>query len=77
MGGKSHTVTFLTDVDSISIEVEIGKSYDFNIVWDDQICFTRLTGQAFVPAAVFDSYFQAKNRGKSWLKFPKSKNWST
>ncbi|MCP4292432.1 MAG: hypothetical protein GY780_11440 [bacterium] len=70
MGGKSHTVTFLTDVDSKSFEVEIGKSYDFNIVWDDQICFTRLTGQAFVPAAVFDSYFEAKNRGKILVEIP-------
>lgn len=68
--GKAHTVTFITDIDSISFVVELGQSYDFVIQWGDQVCHTRITGKLFVPAAVFDESYQARNRGKILVEVP-------
>jgi hypothetical protein len=70
IGGKARTVTFITDVDSISFVVELGQSYDFVIQWGEQVCHTRITGELFVPAAVFDEAYQAQNRGKILVEIP-------
>ena len=40
--GAKKTVTFITDVDSISFEVEAGKKYDFIIQKGDAICYTQI-----------------------------------
>ena len=59
--GKPHKVTFITDVDSISFTVEEGKKYDFIIQRGDDLCYTRIVGRRFVPAARFDKNFPASN----------------
>ncbi len=63
INGRPHTVTFITDVASISFVVEEGKSYDFVIKRGEGLCYTRVVGRRFVPAAVFDvvEWFERSN----------------
>ncbi len=68
--GKPSLVTFISDADSLSFVVEMGKSYDFVIMWNDQPCHTRIVGELFVPAAVFDQAYQDANRGKILAEIP-------
>lgn len=40
---KEHHVTFITDIDSIRVEMTYGRSYDFIIVWNGKdSCYTRV-----------------------------------
>jgi hypothetical protein len=71
INGKSHKVTFITDIDSISFMVEEGKTYDFIVVWDEKICLQQIQGHRFVPAAVFDDTYQSNRRGKTVIQIPK------
>jgi Domain of unknown function (DUF4932) len=68
--GKAHRVTFITDLDRISFNVEENKKYDFIIEWGDKICYTQIVGKRFVPAARFDGKYQAANRGKTSVEIP-------
>lgn len=68
--GKTHKVTFITDIDSISFNVEEGKKYDFIIEWNGESCYTQIVGTKFVPAANFDKKYQAKNNGKISIEIP-------
>ncbi len=70
VGGKPHKVTFITDVDSISFEVEEGKKYDFIIKKGDALCYTQIIGTRFVPAAVFDDKYRAARKGKTFIEIP-------
>lgn len=70
INGKSHQVTFITDRDRISFNVEENKKYDFIIEWDGKICYTQIVGTRFVPAARFDRRYQAANRGKTSVEIP-------
>ena len=45
VGGKPHKVTFITDVDSISFTVEVGRKYDFIIQRGADLCYTQIAGQ--------------------------------
>lgn len=40
--GRKKKVTFITDVDKISFDVEAGKTYDFIIQKGDAICYTQI-----------------------------------
>jgi hypothetical protein len=68
--GKPHKVTFMTDVDSISFEVEEGKKYDFIIRKGDALCYTQIVGVRFTPAAVFDEKYKAARKGKTFIDIP-------
>jgi hypothetical protein len=68
--GKPHTVTFYTDMDSISFTVELEKSYDFIIQWGEQLCYTRLVGVKYIPAAVFDDKYISSRKGKIIVQIP-------
>lgn len=68
--GRAHKVTFVTDVDSISFQVEEGKSYDFIIRFEEKLCYTRIVGTRYVPAAVFDETYRKANRGKILIEIP-------
>ena len=68
--GKPHKVTFITDVDSISFEVEIGKKYDFIIQKGDAVCYTQIVGVKFTPAADFDEKYRAARKGKTFIEIP-------
>jgi hypothetical protein len=68
--GKSHKVTFITDVDSISFEVEEGKQYDFIIQKGDALCYTQIVGVRFTPAAFFDENYRAARKGKTFIEIP-------
>src|SRR5687768_7310456 len=69
--GKPHRVTFITDLESISFWVELGKKYDFIIQRGDDLCYTQIVGVKFVPAAVFDQKYQAAHRGRMFVEIPK------
>ncbi len=56
--GKPHRVTFITDLESISFWVELGKKYDFIIQRGDDLCYTQILGVKYTPAAVFDQKYQ-------------------
>ena len=68
--GKPHKVTFMTDVDSISFEVEEGKKYDFIIRKGDALCYTQIVGVRFTPPAVFDEKYKAARKGKTFIDIP-------
>lgn len=70
MNGKPHRVTFITDVESISFLVEEGKSYDFIIQHGEALCYTRIVGVKFVPAAVFSDDYQKTHRGHISIEVP-------
>jgi len=68
--GKPHKVTFITDLDSISFEVEEGKKYDFIIQKGDALCYTQIVGIRFTPEAVFDEKYRAARKGKTFIEIP-------
>jgi len=70
INGKSHKVVFISDVDSIGFEVEEGKTYDFIIEYDGQLCYTQILGKRLIPAAVFDEHYQSAHRGKIDIQIP-------
>lgn len=43
--GKTKKITFITDVDKISFDVEAGKTYDFIIQKGDAICYTQIVAK--------------------------------
>lgn len=68
--GKQTKITFITDVDSISFDVEEGKKYDFIIQKGDDLCYTQIVGVRFIPAANFDAEYQKTHRGKTFIEVP-------
>ena len=68
--GKPHKVTFITDVDSISFEVEEGKRYDFIVQKGDVKCYTQIVGTRWTPAATFDEKYRAARKGKTFIEIP-------
>lgn len=68
--GKPQRVTFITDLESISFLVELGKKYDFIIQRGDDLCYTRIVGVKFVPAAVFDKKYQAAHQARMFIEIP-------
>ena len=68
-GGPTR-ITFVTDVDSIAFDVRVGDTHDFIIQWGEKACHTRVTGQAFVPAAHYSEAFQAEHRGRILVEIP-------
>ena len=70
VNGKPQKVTFLSDVDSISILVEKGKSYEFIIDWNGKPCYQKVVGHLFVPAAVFDEEYIEEHKGKMRVQVP-------
>jgi len=70
INGESHKVTFYTDLDSISFDVEVGKTYDFIIKWGDKLCYQQIKGENYVPAANFNEEYQNATRGKIFVRIP-------
>jgi len=68
--GKPHRVTFITDLETISFWVELGKKYDFIIQRGDELCHTQIIGVKYTPAAVFDQKYQNMFRGKTVVEIP-------
>jgi hypothetical protein len=68
--GKTQKVTFITDVDSISFEVEEDRRYDFIIKKGDALCYTQIIGVRFTPEAVFDEKYRAGRKGKTFIEIP-------
>ncbi len=68
--GKPQRVTFITDLESISFLVELGKKYDFIIQRGDDLCYTQIVGVRFVPAAVFDKKYQASHQRGIFIEIP-------
>lgn len=72
INGKPHKVTFVTDVDQISFDVEEGKKYDFIIRFGEKDCVTQIIGVRFIPAARFDKQYQKRNNGKIDVSVPEA-----
>jgi len=70
INGKSHKVTFYTDIDSISFFVELGKEYDFIILHGQDSCYTQIKGINFTPRAIFSEEYQQKHSGKFFIEIP-------
>ena len=68
--GKRHKVTYITDVDQISFNVEEGKKYDFIVQKGDQQCYIEIIGTRFIPAATFDKKYRVANKGKTSIEIP-------
>jgi len=55
--GVTQKVSFVTDVDTISFDVEAGKSYDFIISYQGKPCHTRIIGETyFAPTSLEISF---------------------
>jgi Domain of unknown function (DUF4932) len=68
--GKTKKVMFLTDLDSISFEVEAGKDYKFKIEQGGKTFYIQIIGKRFIPAAVFDKKYQKSRQGKTFIDVP-------
>jgi 6-pyruvoyl-tetrahydropterin synthase len=68
VGLKKKKVTFYTDLDSISFDVERGKTYDFNIIRNKKdTCWVQInTKQNFY----FNQDYVQKNKGKYSIEVP-------
>lgn len=45
--GKTKKITFITDVDKISFDVEAGKKYNFIVQKGDAMCYTQIVANEF------------------------------
>lgn len=70
VNGEPHHVTFYTDIDSISFNVELGKTYDFIIKWGNKLCYQQIKGEKFESAANFNEEYQKATRGKIIVRIP-------
>lgn len=70
--GKTETVSFISDLGKITFKLAPGQSFDFNIVKGDVVCWTRVTGVLFTPAAVYDEAFKRSHRGKIDASVPEA-----
>ncbi|MBS1794193.1 MAG: DUF4932 domain-containing protein [Acidobacteria bacterium] len=70
VNGRKQKVTFITDVDSISFDVEEGKKYDFIIQKGDTLCYTEIVGTRFTPAADFDEKYRKERKGRTFVDIP-------
>ncbi len=68
--GKSHVVTFFSDIDSISFTVKEGRKYDFIIEYEGKKHYTQIFGKNFVPPAVFDEQYRLTHEGKIFIEIP-------
>jgi hypothetical protein len=68
--GSPLDVTFISDVDSLTFHVEVGRQYDFAIVHGKDRCETRIVGVRQVPAASFDAAYRAAHQGKITVEVP-------
>ena len=68
--GQRKEVTFISDVGSISFDVQEGSQHDFIIRHGTDRCLTRVVGVRFVPAAVFDEAYRAAHAGKIFVEVP-------
>jgi Domain of unknown function (DUF4932) len=68
--GKPARVTFVSDVDSIAFDVEVGSRHDFVIRHGADHCLTQIVGVKAIPAAVFDAEYQARHRGGISVEIP-------
>ena len=70
--GMPRKVTFITDVEAITFDVEEGRQYDFIIRHGNDLCLTRIVGVRAIPAATFDARYQATHRGKISVEVPEA-----
>ncbi|WP_169409404.1 DUF4932 domain-containing protein [Dyadobacter beijingensis] len=71
MEGKSKKFTFITDRDSITFDVEPGKSYPFVVLMDGKdSAFTEVRGIRLEPRAKFSAEYQRLHRGKTSVEVP-------
>ncbi len=49
---KAHKVTFVTDIDSISFEVKLGKKYNFVILYGKDSAYTQISGVKNITGAI-------------------------
>ena len=68
--GKPHRVTFITDIDEISFNVEEGKRYNFIIQKGESLCYTQIVGMRFTPNAIFDERYRDARKGKIFVEIP-------
>jgi hypothetical protein len=68
--GLPLSVTFISDVDSLQFQVEVGQQYDFVIRHGNDLCETRIVGVRAVAAASFDAEYQAAHKGKISVEVP-------
>jgi len=66
----SIIATFITDLDSISVEIEKGEIFEFNVILDNgEVALTQIKG-AEVKAR-FSQEYQDKNKGRTLIEVPK------
>ena len=66
--GKTTRVTFVSDINAISFNVVLGQNYDFFVEYKSKKYYTRIVGVP--PAAVFNSEYQRKRKGKVSVEIP-------
>jgi hypothetical protein len=70
INGETSKITFISDIDSLSFDVELGKTYDFVIDWDGKKCYQQIIGVYYIPAANFSLEYQEATKGKIFVSIP-------
>jgi hypothetical protein len=52
IGDKSHEVTFISDIDSITFKVDGNKKYDFVVIKDDKPYYTQIDAKRAIPLQI-------------------------
>jgi hypothetical protein len=68
--GKSTSVTFIGDMDSIRFDVKPGKSYFFIFRSMRNGALTTIRGLAYVPRATFTKDYIKSHSGKTFIEIP-------
>ena len=68
--GRSVTVSFITDIDSIRFTVTPGNEYSFIILYGNDSAYTEIRGEKFIEPAVFSKEYQKKFNGKTINEIP-------
>lgn len=67
---KEKTITFYTDLDSISLKVEANKTYDFAILLKEDTAFTQIKTIKYREPAIFSSEYIALHKEKWSVEIP-------
>lgn len=61
---ESAEICFVSDIDEFCAMARIGEAVDFSVRYDGQLHNQRITAQRYIPAAVFDEAYQARQHGR-------------
>ena len=69
--GKNHTVTFISDIDSVTFNVKMGQRIQFFVLLNGKdSAFTEIVGVKRTPKVTFTKKYMRENDGKTLVETP-------